>query len=152
MQCYHCNSGCYHGNSGCYHGNPGNSSCWECHHLTTSCLHLWSFPGCINYNTACSHLCVDVTWPRQFKKAGSLISSPFQGLQQNGLRPLSDPRFESTMNKIRSFANTEDATTIPEIMNLDDFRRYDHHSVVPLYLGHFYHYSWFGWCYIGASK
>ena len=46
-----------------------------------------------------------------------------QGLTRNGLRPLTDPRFKSTIERIKSWDNHEDQSLMPETMPLDDFKK-----------------------------
>ena len=46
---------------------------------------------------------------------------PIQGLSKNGLRPLSDPRFKITIDKIKSISTDKD--TIPEVMDMESFKR-----------------------------
>jgi len=45
----------------------------------------------------------------------------FQGLNRNGLRPLSDPRFKDTIDKIKALGH--DPESIPEVLSMEDFKK-----------------------------
>ncbi|XP_063680959.1 glutaminase kidney isoform, mitochondrial-like isoform X1 [Bolinopsis microptera] len=52
-----------------------------------------------------------------------VVAKFIKGLTRNGLRPLTDPRFNSTIARIKSWDNNEDQTLMPETMPLDDFKK-----------------------------
>ncbi|KAL5259856.1 hypothetical protein ACHWQZ_G010093 [Mnemiopsis leidyi] len=52
-----------------------------------------------------------------------VVAKFIKGLTRNGLRPLTDPRFKSTIERIKSWDNHEDQSLMPETMPLDDFKK-----------------------------
>jgi len=52
-----------------------------------------------------------------------VVAKFLKGLQKQGLRPLTDPRFKSTIDRIKSHGNADDPSSMPETMDMEDFKK-----------------------------